>query len=73
MKKISVNIILCFFLTSISFTAFCQNWENISPEGCKNSENKTVSNSNIGYGLHTIKYADGKTKDFIKLASMNNC
>ena len=25
----------------------------------KNSENKTVSNPNIGYGLHTIKYADG--------------
>ena len=23
----------------------------------KNSENKTVSNPNIGYGLHTIKYA----------------
>jgi hypothetical protein len=28
----------------------------------KNSENKTVSNPNIGYGLHTIKYADGKTR-----------
>ena len=30
----------------------------------KNSENKTVSNPNIGYGLHTIKYADGNTKEF---------
>jgi hypothetical protein len=28
----------------------------------KNSENKIVSNPNIGYGLHTIKYADGKTR-----------
>ena len=24
----------------------------------KNSENKTVSNPNIGYGLYTMKYAD---------------
>jgi hypothetical protein len=30
----------------------------------KNSENKIVSNPNIGYGLHTIKYADGKTREF---------
>ncbi len=28
----------------------------------KNSDNKTVSNPNIGYGLQTIKYADGKTR-----------
>ena len=28
----------------------------------KNSENKTVSNPNIGYGMHTIKYADGKNQ-----------
>src|SRR5437868_11900473 len=26
----------------------------------KNSENKTVSNPNIGYGLQTIKYADAR-------------
>ena len=30
----------------------------------KNSENKIVSNPNIGYGFYTIKYADGKTRDF---------
>src|SRR6476659_3081348 len=30
----------------------------------KNSENKTVSNPNIGYGSQTIKYADGKTREF---------
>ena len=33
----------------------------------KNSENKTVSNPNIGYGLHTLKYADGKTKAFYQI------
>jgi hypothetical protein len=26
----------------------------------KDCENKTVSNPNIGYGRHTITYADGK-------------
>jgi hypothetical protein len=36
----------------------------------KNSENKTVSNPNIGYGFQTIKYADGKTRSFIKLVSV---
>ncbi|WP_225975418.1 hypothetical protein [Panacibacter ginsenosidivorans] len=30
----------------------------------KNSENKTVANPNIGYGLDTIKYVDGKTREF---------
>ena len=30
----------------------------------KNSENKIVSNPNIGYGSYNIKYADGKTKEF---------
>jgi hypothetical protein len=30
----------------------------------KNSENKTVSNPNIGYGSHTMKYADGDTREF---------
>ena len=33
----------------------------------KNSENKTVSNPNIGYGSHTMKYADGTAESFIKL------
>src|SRR6185503_15825609 len=28
----------------------------------KDSENKTVSNPNIGYGSHTIKYADGTNR-----------
>jgi hypothetical protein len=30
----------------------------------KKSENKTVSNPNIGYGSYPISYADGKTKEF---------
>jgi hypothetical protein len=38
----------------------------------KNSENKTVSNPNIGYGLLTIKYADGKTKDFYQIGLSAN-
>jgi len=38
----------------------------------KNDENKTVSNPNIGYGLHIMKYADGKTRDFYKIGMSAN-
>jgi len=38
----------------------------------KNSENKTVSNPNIGYGTYTIKYADGKTRDFFQIGLSAN-
>lgn len=38
----------------------------------KNSENKIVSNPNIGYGLRTIKYADGKTKEFYQIGLSAN-
>ena len=38
----------------------------------KNSENKTVSNPTIGYGLHTIKYADGKTREFYQIGISAN-
>jgi hypothetical protein len=38
----------------------------------KNSENKTVSNPNIGYGLHTIKYADGATREFYQIGLSAN-
>ena len=38
----------------------------------KNSENKTVSNPNIGYGLYTIKYADGKTREFYQVGLSAN-
>ena len=38
----------------------------------KNSEGKTVSNPNIGYGLQTIKYADGKTRKFYQIGLSAN-
>jgi hypothetical protein len=38
----------------------------------KNSDNKTVSNPNIGYGLQTMKYADGKTKAFYQIGMSAN-
>jgi len=38
----------------------------------KNSENKTVSNPNIGYGSYTIKYADGKTREFFQIGLSAN-
>lgn len=38
----------------------------------RNSENKIVSNPNIGYGLYTIKYADGKTKEFYQIGLSAN-
>ncbi len=38
----------------------------------KNSENKIVSNPNIGYGLQTMKYADEKTRDFYQIGLSSN-
>ena len=38
----------------------------------KNTDNKIVSNPNIGYGLHTIKYADGKTREFYQIGISGN-
>ena len=38
----------------------------------KNSENKTVANPTIGYGFHTIKYANGATKDFFQIGISGN-
>ena len=38
----------------------------------KDSKNRTVSNPNIGYGFHTIKYADGTTKDFFQIGLSAN-
>ena len=38
----------------------------------KNSENKTVSNPTIGYGFHTIKYANGKTREFFQIGMSAN-
>src|SRR6187402_485863 len=38
----------------------------------KNSEGKTVSNPNIGYGLQTMKYADGTTREFYQIGLTAN-
>lgn len=39
----------------------------------KNSEGKTVSNPNIGYGCYTLKYANGTTREFYQIGlSANN-
>lgn len=38
----------------------------------KNSENKTVSNPNIGYGYYTIKYTDGTTREFYQIGMSAN-
>ncbi len=38
----------------------------------KDNEGKIVSNPNIGYGLHTINYADGTTKDFYQIGLSAN-
>ena len=38
----------------------------------KNSEGKTVSNPNIGYGLQTLKYADGTTREFYQIGLSAN-
>jgi len=47
--------------------------------GCKlwfldgrNSEGKIVSNPNIGYGLHTIEYANGKAREFYQIGLSAN-
>ena len=38
----------------------------------KNSEGKTVSNPNIGYGFYNIKYADGTTREFYQIGLSAN-
>lgn len=38
----------------------------------KNSEGKTVSNPNIGYGSYTIQYADGTSREFYQIGLSAN-
>ena len=38
----------------------------------KDEKGKTVSNPNIGYGSQTIKYANGKTKEFYQIGISGN-
>jgi len=47
--------------------------------GCKlwfldgrNSDNKTVTNPNVGYGSFEIKYADGKAREFYNIGMSAN-
>lgn len=51
---------------------------NLSPEAKlwfldgRDSENKVISNPNIGYGEQTMKYADGKTREFYRVGISAN-
>ncbi len=38
----------------------------------KNTEGKTVSNPNIGYGAHTMFYADGTSREFYRVGLSAN-
>lgn len=38
----------------------------------KNEEGKVVANPSIGYGLQTIRYADGKSKEFFRIGLSAN-
>jgi hypothetical protein len=38
----------------------------------KNAEGKIVSNPNIGYGNHTLHYANGKTREFYRIGLSAN-
>ncbi|HTR29389.1 MAG TPA: hypothetical protein VMH27_08960 [Puia sp.] len=38
----------------------------------KNDKGKIVSNPTIGYGIQTIKYADGTTKEFFRIGMSPN-
>ena len=38
----------------------------------KNSEGKTVSNPNIGYGSYAMKYTDGSTREFYQIGLSAN-
>lgn len=41
-------------------------------ESGKNSDNKVVSNPNVGYGSYTIKYANGSTREFYRIGMSAN-
>jgi hypothetical protein len=38
----------------------------------KDSKGQTVSNPTIGYGIHTIKYANGKSREFFQIGVSGN-
>jgi len=41
-------------------------------EDGKDSNGKIISNPNIGYGAYTIKYADGRTREFFQIGLSAN-
>lgn len=47
------------------------NWRLWFLDG-KDANGKVVSNPNIGYGTHFMKYADGKTKEFYQVGISAN-
>ena len=55
-------------LRTLQVSPGCKLWF----EDGKDSENKTVSNPTIGYGLFTIKYANGKTREFFQIGISAN-
>lgn len=38
----------------------------------KDDQGRTISNPNIGYGFQTLKYADGKSKEFYQIGLSAN-
>jgi hypothetical protein len=38
----------------------------------KNSKNQIIANPTIGYGFHTIEYADGKIREFFQIGMSAN-
>ncbi len=46
----------------------CKQWF----EDGRDADGRVVSNPNIGYGAYTIKYADGKTREFFRVGLSAN-
>jgi hypothetical protein len=38
----------------------------------RNSENKIIANPTIGYGVHTIRYANGTTREYFRIGLLAN-
>ena len=55
-------------LRTLQVSPGCKLWF----EDGKDSNNKTVSNPNIGYGSYTIKYTNGKTREFFQIGLSAN-
>jgi hypothetical protein len=62
------NDLLVLHLIILEINPACKLW---FLDG-KDSEGKTVSNPNIGYGTYTIKYANGTSKEFYQIGLSAN-